>query len=55
MSNALVGLTLLVTIAIWALYWTAWKIRNDLIEGRQKLASELAEIRKLLENKAGKT
>jgi len=51
MDYALIVLTLLETIAIWALYWTAWKMRNDLIEGREKLKSELADIRKSLESK----
>ena len=53
MSDALVLLTLLVTIGIYAIYWTAWKIRNDLIEGRQKLNSELDQMKKLLEGKTG--
>ena len=51
-NSALIVLTLIMVIGIWVLYWTAWKIRNDLIDGRQKLTSELAEIRKALEGKA---
>jgi hypothetical protein len=50
-SIALVALTFLMVVGIWALYWTTWKIRNDLIDNRQKLTSELAEIRKALEGK----
>lgn len=51
MDNALLILTLLETIGIWALYWTAWKVHNEMIEGREKLKSELADMRKSLESK----
>ena len=54
MSNALIVLILIMVIGIWALYWTTWKIRNDLLEGRQKLNSELDEIRKILGSKTDK-
>ncbi|MEJ2704781.1 MAG: hypothetical protein P8Z79_20285 [Sedimentisphaerales bacterium] len=52
LSIALVVLSLLMVIGIWALYWTVWKIRNELIDGREKLNSEFAEIRKALESKS---
>jgi hypothetical protein len=54
LSFALTALTFIMLIGVWALYWTTWKIRNDLIEGRQKLDSELDEIRKALGSKTDK-
>ena len=51
MGNAQLLMTLLGTIALFAIYWTAWKIRGELIEGREKLTSDLSEVRKLLESK----
>ena len=53
MDAGILLLTLLETIAIWALYWTAWKIRGDLLEGREKLKAELSEMRKSLDGKTG--
>jgi hypothetical protein len=56
MSEALLQLllTFLGTIALYAMYWTLWKIHGELIEGRKKLQSDLSEIRKSLESKADK-
>lgn len=54
MNNALISLTLFGTIALLAIYWTLWKIRGELLEGRKNLQSDLSEVRKLLESKAGK-
>jgi hypothetical protein len=51
LSIALMVLSLLMVIGIWALYWTVWKMRNELIDGREKLRSEFAEMRKALESK----
>jgi hypothetical protein len=36
-----------------AIYWMVWKIRAELNQNLGKMASELAEIRKSLEKKAG--
>jgi len=51
--NAIVGLLLLVTIVVLAIYWTVWKIRAELNQNLGKMASELGEIRKSLEKKPG--
>ena len=40
-------------IILLAIYWTLWKIRGELNEGREKLQSELSEERKSLESKTG--
>lgn len=53
METIIIGTFALGIIALLGTYWTVWKIRNDLIEGRNKLISELSEIRKLLESKGG--
>lgn len=53
MTAAMFVLTFLETIAIWALYWTTWKIRGDLLEGREKLKAELSEMQKSLDAKTG--
>jgi len=53
-ETVLITLTCFGTIALLAIYWTLWKIRGELTEGRQKLKSDLSEVRKLLESKAGK-
>ena len=33
-------------------YWAVWKIRGEMIEGREKLYSELSAMRKSLEGKS---
>ncbi|MHC4511137.1 MAG: hypothetical protein ACYTAO_19670 [Planctomycetota bacterium] len=53
--NAIVGFLCIVTVAVLAIYWTLWKVRAELNENLQKMASELAEVRKALEKKAGGT
>lgn len=50
----LIPLTSLGTISLLAIYWTLWKIRGELTQGREKLNSDLSEVRKLLESKTGK-
>jgi hypothetical protein len=51
--NAIVGVLCLTTIVVLAIYWTVWKIRAELNQNLGKMASELGEIRKLLEKKQG--
>ncbi|MHC4229967.1 MAG: hypothetical protein ACYSW0_21230 [Planctomycetota bacterium] len=43
------------TIVLLAIYWTLWKIREELGPRQDKLMSELAEIRKSLETRVEKT
>ena len=54
MNDAQLLMTFLGTIALYAIYWQVWKIHAGLIEGREKLKSDLSEVRKLIESKAGK-
>jgi hypothetical protein len=55
MSTALASVLLcFAIIVLLAIYWTLWKVRAELNESREKLTSELSEIRKALETKAGK-
>lgn len=54
MSIVLMTLTWFGTVSLLAMYWTLWKIRGELLEGRKNLQSDLSEVRKLLESKAGK-
>lgn len=51
------GITLLclAIIVLLALYYNIFKIRGELNQGREKLTSELSEVRKLLEKIADKT
>ena len=51
--NAIVSLLCLMTVAVLAIYWTIWKIRAELNQNMGKMVSELGEIRKSLEKKAG--
>ena len=53
MSNVLVSVTCFELIVLLAVYWTLWKIRGELIEGRESLKSDLSDIKKLLETKPG--
>ncbi|MHC4699647.1 MAG: hypothetical protein ACYTFQ_03630 [Planctomycetota bacterium] len=54
MSNLQLSVTCMGLIVLLAVYWTLWKTRNDLIEGRENLKSQLSDIQKLLESKADK-
>ncbi|MFH1719052.1 MAG: hypothetical protein ABIF19_16990 [Planctomycetota bacterium] len=51
--NTIIGLLCLMTVAVLAIYWTVWKIRAELNQNLGNMASELGEIRKSLEKKAG--
>jgi len=55
--NTELGLLLLclMIIVLLALYYNIFKIRGELNQGREKLISELSEVRKLLEKIADKT
>ena len=55
MANLAVSLLCFLLIVLLAIYWTMWKIRGELNESREKLISELSNIRKSLEKKAGNT
>lgn len=55
MSALHIGLTCLMTVVLLAIYWTLWKIRGEMIEGREKLKSDLSEMRKLVDKQAGGT
>ena len=54
MGNMTLILLCLVVIVLLAIYWTLWKIRAELNQNLEKVASELSEIRKSLEKKADK-
>jgi hypothetical protein len=55
MNTALASVLLcFAIIVLLAIYWTLFKVRAELNESREKLASELSEIRKLLDKKAEK-
>jgi len=53
MANLAVSLLCFVVVLLLAIYWTVWKIRAELNQNLEKVASELSEIRKSLEKKAG--
>ncbi len=53
MTLALV-LLCMVNVLLLAIYWTLWKIREELGPRQDKLVSELSEIRKSLEPRAEK-
>jgi hypothetical protein len=54
MENMVISLLCFLIIVLLAIYWTLWKIRGELNESREKLKSELSEVRNLLEKKADK-
>ena len=54
MESIAVCILCLLLIVLLAIYWTLWKIRAELNQNVEKVASELSEIRKSLENKADK-
>jgi len=43
----------LVTVSVLAIYWTVWKIRNELNQNLGKMVSELTQIRQSLQKKPG--
>ena len=47
------SLLLLVTVSVLAIYWTVWKIRNELNQNLGKMVSELTQIRQSLQKKPG--
>jgi len=55
MANLAVSLLCFLLIVLLAIYWTLWKVRGELNQNMEKVASELSEIRKSLEKKAGNT
>ncbi|MGB2865909.1 MAG: hypothetical protein WBC05_21430 [Sedimentisphaerales bacterium] len=55
MANMAVSLLGFSVVVLLAIYWTLWKVRGELNESWEKLISELSEIRKSLEKKAGST
>ena len=54
MNEMLIVVSCFGITVLLAVYWTLWKIRGELNEGREKLESDLSEVRKLLESKADK-
>ena len=51
--TGLFSLLVLVTITVLAIYWTVWKIRNELNQNLGKMVSELTQIRQSLQKKPG--
>jgi len=47
------SLLILLTISVLAIYWTVWKIRNELNQNLGKMVSELTQIRQSLQKKPG--
>jgi len=43
----------LATVSVLAIYWTVWKIRNELNQNLGKMVSELTQIRQSLQKKPG--
>ena len=53
MNAFMLALLLLVTVSVLAIYWTAWKIRNELNQNLGKMVSELTQMRQSLQKKPG--
>ena len=51
--SGLIVLLCLVTVVVLAIYWTVWKIRNELNQNLGKMVSELTQIRQSLQKKPG--
>ena len=51
--TGVVSLLILMTISVLAIYWTVWKIRNELNQNLGKMVSELTQIRQSLQKKPG--
>ncbi len=51
--NAIIGLLCITTVSVLAIYWTIWKIRAELNQNLGKMASELAEMHKAIDKRAG--